>query len=238
MRSGTLPTPLIVGMGEACRIAAQEMEVGSCRTFAALPHSICSALRVQADHAHVSALSRRLLDGLQGKLEQVGLLLDQPVLTLTFSSQIVLNGHPDKRYPGNLNVSFSFVEGESLLMVLHSLLRVLPLRGLPCRLPPTGFEGGGCVVGKCVHEHYVGGDHDLMAVFCCRNSGLTRLFVQPSYVLRAIGVGEDLAHTSIRFGIGACCLACLASRPLTLGSCAGRFTTQEEIDRAIETTYK
>jgi cysteine sulfinate desulfinase/cysteine desulfurase-like protein len=61
------------------------------------------------------------------------------------------------------------------------------------------------------------------------------LFLQPSYVLRAIGVGEDLAHTSIRFGIGR---QSGRFHVLSVSYLAGRFTTEEEVDRAIELTYK
>merc|ERR1711990_15708 len=80
------------------------------------------------------------------------------------------------RYPGNVNVSFAYVEGESLLMGLRDI---------------AVSSGSAC----------------------------TSASLEPSYVLRAIGVQEDLAHTSIRFGIG-------------------RFTTEEEVDYAIELCVK
>jgi cysteine desulfurase len=134
LRSGTLATPLIVGMGEACRIASKELE---------------------ADSKHVKNLSQRLLEGIRSKVEQV-----------------VLNGDPQHRYPGNLNLSFAFVEGESLLMALKEV---------------AVSSGSAC----------------------------TSASLEPSYVLRALGVSEDMAHTSIRFGIG-------------------RFTTEEEIDYAVK----
>ncbi|MCM2323084.1 MAG: IscS subfamily cysteine desulfurase [Oligoflexia bacterium] len=86
--------------------------------------------------------------------------------------QVYLNGHPVDRLPNNLNVSFAFVEGESLMMGMKEL---------------AVSSGSAC----------------------------TSASLEPSYVLKAIGVGEDLAHTSIRFGLG-------------------RFTTEEEIDFAIE----
>ena len=87
--------------------------------------------------------------------------------------EVKLNGHPKHRYIGNLNYSFSCVEGESLLMALAK---------------DTSVSSG---------------------------SACTSASLEPSYVLRAIGVDEELAHTSLRFGIG-------------------RFTTEEEVDGAIE----
>jgi cysteine desulfurase len=86
--------------------------------------------------------------------------------------EIFLNGHPTQRLPGNLNVSFAYVEGEGLMMGMKDL---------------AVSSGSAC----------------------------TSASLEPSYVLRALGVGEDLAHTSIRFGFG-------------------RFTTQEEIDAASD----
>jgi len=134
LRSGTLPSPLIVGMGEACRVAKQEL---------------------RNDFEHVTALSKRLYDGVTSRL-----------------THVVVNGDPVQRYPGNLNLSFSCVEGESLLM---SLKEVAVSSGSAC----------------------------------------TSATLEPSYVLRALGVSEDMAHTSLRFGIG-------------------RFTTEEEIDYAVD----
>ncbi len=86
--------------------------------------------------------------------------------------EVYLNGHPTQRLPGNLNVSFAFVEGESLLMGLKDV---------------AVSSGSAC----------------------------TSATLEPSYVLKALGVGEDLAHTSIRFGLG-------------------RFNTQEEVDHVVE----
>lgn len=86
--------------------------------------------------------------------------------------EVILNGDPNSRLPGSLNFSFSYVEGESLIMGLKSLAL---------------SSGSAC----------------------------TSASLEPSYVLRAIGVGEDLAHTSLRFGIG-------------------RFTTEEEIDFTMQ----
>lgn len=134
MRSGTLSPPLCIGLGEACRIAAQEMET---------------------EHAHIKMLSDRLHKGLTDRLPDV-----------------LLNGDPEKRVPGNLNLSFAYVEGEGLMMGIKDL---------------SVSSGSAC----------------------------TSASLEPSYVLRALGVEEEMAHTSIRFGIG-------------------RFTTVEEIDLTIE----
>jgi len=134
MRSGTLNVPGIVGFGEACAIAVQEMPTE-------MPRQI--------------ALRERLWKGLNAELDE-----------------LYLNGHPTERLPGNLNVSFAYVEGESLLMGIKDI---------------AVSSGSAC----------------------------TSASLEPSYVLKALGVGEDLAHTSIRFGIG-------------------RFTTEEEIDFTIK----
>ena len=110
---------------------------------------------LENDHQWVSFLSKRMYEGITKQLPQV-----------------ILNGHATQRYPGNLNLSFAYVEGESLLMALKNI---------------AVSSGSAC----------------------------TSASLEPSYVLRAIGVGEDLAHTSIRFGMG-------------------RFTTVEEVDMAVE----
>ncbi|KAF5733923.1 cysteine desulfurase 1 mitochondrial [Tripterygium wilfordii] len=138
LRSGTVPTPLVVGFGAACEISAQEMEY---------------------DDKRIGALQERLLNGIRAKLDGV-----------------VMNGSTESRYAGNVNLSFAYVEGESLLMGLKEV---------------AVSSGSAC----------------------------TSASLEPSYVLRALGVDEDMAHTSIRFGIG-------------------RFTTEEEIDRAVELTVK
>lgn len=134
LRSGTLPHPLIAGIGAACEIAGQEM---------------------QRDTAWVRHLGDRLWNGIRSRIPEV-----------------VLNGDPAARYPGNVNISFAYVEGESLLMALKNI---------------AVSSGSAC----------------------------TSASLEPSYVLRAIGVSEDLAHTSIRFGLG-------------------RFTTEKEVDFAID----
>jgi cysteine desulfurase len=132
LRSGTLPTHQIVGMGEAFRIAGEEMEEETRR------------IRVLRD---------RLWHG-----------LDQ-------MEEVYLNGDMDQRVPHNLNVSFNYVEGESLIMALK--------------------------------------DMAVSSGSACTSSSL-----EPSYVLRALGRNDELAHSSIRFTIG-------------------RYTTQEEIDYIV-----
>jgi len=132
LRSGTLPTHQIVGMGEAFRIAGEVME---------------------EENQRIRMLRDRLWSGLN-EMEEV-----------------YLNGDMDQRIPGNLNVSFNFVEGESLIMALK--------------------------------------DMAVSSGSACTSSSL-----EPSYVLRALGRNDELAHSSIRFTIG-------------------RFTTQEEIDYVV-----
>jgi len=134
MRSGTVPTPLCVGLGSACELAEQEMEY---------------------DHKRISALAKRLID----KITAV-------------TPQVIRNGDDVNTYPGCVNLSFAYVEGESMLMALKDIAL---------------SSGSAC----------------------------TSASLEPSYVLRAIGADEDLAHSSIRFGIG-------------------RFTTTEEIDFTAE----
>jgi cysteine desulfurase len=134
MRSGTLPTHQIVGMGEAFRIAREEMGT---------------------EIERVRMLQKRLLDGLSA-IEQ------------TF-----LNGDPTQRVPHNVNMSFNYVEGESLIM---------------------GVKG----------------------IAVSSGSACTSASLEPSYVLRALGRSDELAHSSLRMTIG-------------------RFTTEEEIDYVVDT---
>ncbi|MFT4195726.1 IscS subfamily cysteine desulfurase [Ottowia sp.] len=133
MRSGTLPTHQIVGMGEAYRIAREEMD---------------------ADNAKARRLHDRLIAGLSDVEE------------------VFLNGHPTQRVPQNINMSFNFVEGESLIMGIKGL---------------AVSSGSAC----------------------------TSASLEPSYVLRALGRSDELAHSSLRMTIG-------------------RFTTEDEIDYAIQ----
>lgn len=133
MRSGTLPTHQIVGMGEAFRIAKEEMA---------------------AENERMRMLRDRLYNGLK-EIEEV-----------------YVNGDMDNRVPHNLNISFSFVEGESLIMAIKDL---------------AVSSGSAC----------------------------TSASLEPSYVLKSLGHSDELAHSSIRFSIG-------------------RFTTEEEIDYAIQ----
>lgn len=138
MRSGTLPAPLVVGLGAACELSLSEMEY---------------------DHKRVSMLSKRLVDKIMTNLPNV-----------------VRNGDDEQTYPGCVNLSFAYVEGESLLMALKN-------------------------------------------VALSSGSACTSASLEPSYVLRAIGAEEDLAHSSIRFGIG-------------------RFTTEEEVDYTADLCIK
>jgi len=117
-----------------------------------------------ADEAQrVLRLRERLKDGLFSQLDE-----------------IFLNGHPVHRLPGNLNISFAYVEGESLLMGLNGSTHPIAVG----QSPPIAVSSG---------------------------SACTSATLEPSYVLKALGVGDELAHTSIRFGLG-------------------RFNTEEEVD--------
>tara|TARA_Y100000817_G_C16815766_1_gene526457 strand:- start:537 stop:1382 length:846 start_codon:yes stop_codon:yes gene_type:complete len=131
-RSGTLPTHQVVGMGEAFRIAADEME---------------------SDNKKISTLRDKLWNGLNS------------------IEEIYLNGDMNQRIPGNLNVSFNFVEGESLIMAIKDM---------------AVSSGSAC----------------------------TSASLEPSYVLRALGRSDELAHSSIRISIG-------------------KYTTEEEIDYSV-----
>ncbi|MGD2111776.1 MAG: IscS subfamily cysteine desulfurase [Gammaproteobacteria bacterium] len=137
MRSGTLPTHQIVGMGEAFRIAREEMV---------------------EEERRIRELRDRLWSGLSDMEE------------------VYLNGDLEHRIPGNLNVSFNFVEGESLIMALSDM---------------AVSSGSAC----------------------------TSASLEPSYVLRALGRNDELAHSSIRFTIG-------------------RYTTAEEIDYIVNRIHE
>ena len=133
-RSGTLPTPLCVGLGEAAEICMKEMD---------------------AESKRLTKLQARMLKGLNAKL-----------------TDIHVNGDLEHRIPGNLNIGFAYVEGESLMMGIKGL---------------SVSSGSAC----------------------------TSASLEPSYVLRALGVEEDMAHTSLRIGLG-------------------RFTTEQEVDTAVD----
>jgi cysteine desulfurase len=132
-RSGTLPTHQIVGMGEAFRIAGEEMAVEN---------------------------------------ERIRMLRDKLWRGLSEMEEVYLNGHIERRVPHNLNASFNYVEGESLIMAVKDI---------------AVSSGSAC----------------------------TSASLEPSYVLRALGRSDELAHSSIRFTIG-------------------RFTTEEEVDFAVQ----
>ena len=160
LRSGTVPTPLVVRAASTrCTLRRPEPPLACCVQVGL--GAACEVARTEMarDEAHVRRLSQRLLEGLRARLPH-----------------IVLNGDALARYPGNLNISFAYVEGESLLMGLKDI---------------AVSSGSAC----------------------------TSASLEPSYVLRALGVEEDLAHTSLRFGIG-------------------RFTTEREVDYAIDATAR
>lgn len=138
MRSGTLATPLCVGLGEACRIASEEMA---------------------QENERLHHLRSMFLQGLRKSLED-----------------IYVNGDLEQRIPGNINVSFAYVEGESLMMGINDL---------------SLSSGSAC----------------------------TSASLEPSYVLRALGVEEELAHTSLRVGFG-------------------RFTTEDEVTYAVDSIVR
>ncbi|MCA3844997.1 MAG: aminotransferase class V-fold PLP-dependent enzyme, partial [Burkholderia sp.] len=133
MRSGTLPTHQIVGMGEAFRIAREEMAIEN---------------------------------------ERVRMLRDKLLRGLSQIEETYVNGDMEQRVPHNLNISFNFVEGESLIMAIKDV---------------AVSSGSAC----------------------------TSASLEPSYVLRALGRNDELAHSSIRFTVG-------------------RFTTEQEVDFVID----
>ena len=137
MRSGTLPTHQIVGMGEAFRIAREEMATEN---------------------------------------ERIRMLRDRLYKGLSEIEETVVNGDMEHRVPGNLNISFAYVEGESLMMAIKDV---------------AVSSGSAC----------------------------TSASLEPSYVLKALGRNDELAHSSIRFTIG-------------------RFTTEEEIDYTVDLVKK
>jgi cysteine desulfurase len=134
VRSGTVSPPMAVALGEASRIAKNQMN---------------------EDYEHVKKLYDKFLTNI-----------------LDGMPEIYLNGDRYQRYPGNINLSFAYIEGESMILAIKDI---------------AVSSGSAC----------------------------TSASLEPSYVLKALGVDEDLAHTSIRFGIG-------------------RFTTEKEIDYAVK----
>jgi cysteine desulfurase len=133
MRSGTLPTHQIVGMGEAFRLARLEMATDN---------------------------------------ERIRMLRDKLTQGLSEIEEVYINGNIERRVPHNLNISFNFVEGESLIMAIKDV---------------AVSSGSAC----------------------------TSASLEPSYVLRALGRSDELAHSSIRFTVG-------------------RFTTEEEVDYTVD----
>ena len=137
MRSGTLPTHQLVGMGEACSIAKAEME---------------------EEQARLLKLRKRLWNGLKD------------------IEEVYVSGDMEQRLPGLINMSFNYVEGESLIM----------------SLPDLAISSG---------------------------SACTSASLEPSYVLRALGLNDELAHSSLRFSVG-------------------RFTDESDVDQAIDSVKK
>jgi len=137
MRSGTLPTHQLVGMGEACSIAKAEME---------------------EEQARLLKLRKRLWNGLKD------------------IEEVYVSGDMEQRLPGLINMSFNYVEGESLIM----------------SLPDLAISSG---------------------------SACTSASLEPSYVLRALGLNDELAHSSLRFSVG-------------------RFTRESDVDQAIDSVKK
>ncbi|QEH36674.1 Cysteine desulfurase [Aquisphaera giovannonii] len=134
MRSGTLPVPLVVGLGKALELAMEERD---------------------AESARLLVLRERLHRGIAGRVEGIR-----------------LNGHPTERLPGNLNLSFAYVDGEALMMAMRDV---------------AVSSGAAC----------------------------TSVDPEPSHVLLAMGLDEDMARASLRFGLG-------------------RFTTEVEVDFAAD----
>ena len=133
IRSGTVPTPLVVGLGKAIEISCSNMH---------------------EERAHI----QKLFDKFYNRI-------------VTGIPDVYLNGSKDMRWPGNLNLSFAYIEGESLMMGMNDV---------------AVSSGSAC----------------------------TSASLEASYILKALGVGEELAHTSIRFGFG-------------------RFTTEDELDYVL-----
>jgi len=138
IRSGTVPTPLIVGLGKAAEIAS---------------------IRMKEDFDKIKKLADRFSNAIKEEIPDV-----------------YFNGNQDKKWPGCINISFAYIEGESL---------ILSIKGLAVS------SGSAC----------------------------TSESLEPSYVLRSLGVEDELAHTSIRFGFG-------------------RFSTEQEVDYALEVILK
>lgn len=145
--------PLMNGGGQERGLRSGTLAPHLCVGFGAA--SRIAKREMERDREHVTRLASKMLTAITEEVPN-----------------IVINGDPDKRVPGSLNISFAYVEGESLIMSLKTI---------------AVSSGSAC----------------------------TSASLEPSYVLRALGVEEELAHTSIRFGMG-------------------RFTTEEEVDYSID----
>ena len=159
-------TPIIHGGGHERGMRSGTLNVPGIVGFGKAAQIAKASMADEAQR--IAGLRERLNDGIFGQLDAVH-----------------LNGHPVHRHPGNLNVSFAYVEGESLLMGLNGSV------------------------------HALASSASSPAIAVSSGSACTSATLEPSYVLKALGVGEDLAHTSIRFGLG-------------------RFNTQEDVDYVIE----
>eukprot|EP01045_Picozoa_sp_COSAG04_P010228 COSAG04_NODE_619_length_11882_cov_18.845880_6_plen_311_part_00 len=179
LRSGTLPTPLVVGFGAACELAGEEME---------------------ADHAWVTHLSEvrpapsRLLpsscQGLSGDLRVCNAQRLYDGITSQLE-EVKVNGCPDQRYPGNTNISFAWIEGESLLMAMKKVAVSSVSYLMRDRNPFFGGRGGGGLHRICARVLEVA----LTAGLCTwQGSACTSASLEPSYVLRALGVEDDLVR--------------------------------------------
>jgi len=159
-------TPMIHGGGHERGMRSGTLNVPGIVGFGKAAEIAKASMADEAQR--ISGLRQRMQDAIFAQLDEVH-----------------LNGHPVHRHPGNLNVSFAYVEGESMLMGLNGSVDAL---AASASLPPIAVSSG---------------------------SACTSATLEPSYVLKALGVGDDLAHTSIRFGLG-------------------RFNTQEDVDYVVE----
>ncbi len=159
-------TPIIHGGGHERGMRSGTLNVPGIVGFGKAAELAKASMADEAQR--IAGLRRRLHEGITSQLDEV-----------------YLNGHPVHRHPGNLNLSFAYVEGESMLMGLNGSV------------------------------HALASSASMPAIAVSSGSACTSATLEPSYVLKALGVGEDLAHTSIRFGLG-------------------RFNTQEDVDYVVD----
>lgn len=171
MRSGTVPHTLAVGIGAACEIAAQEMEVG----VACIKRGCGSIYSLQYDHEHVSRLSKKLIDGITSELDHV-----------------IRNGDLEQSYEGTCVCSDIKQCVNQLCLFLRMCESIFCLCGR--RESVNGNEEYCIVIWKVITS----GLYSTHYIWSCVLSACTSASLEPSYVLRAIGADEDLAHSSIR----------------------------------------